>query len=128
MAISSIVGLLCLELVVIVAIAVALHRYSARKIARSFELNLIGQRYLTAQLYEEALTHFKESVEINRKVSYFWENLGDAYVKMDQLQEAISSYKEALKLDPNNRELFNKTATIQKDVKKQKTEQVEDHV
>lgn len=57
--------------------------------------------------YEEALEEFKNSLALAKtdeeKASIF-HNIGNTFLKNQKLQESISAYREALKLNPNDME------------------------
>ncbi len=57
--------------------------------------------------YEEALEEFKNSMSLAKtdedKASIF-HNIGNTFLKNQKLQESISAYREALKLNPNDME------------------------
>ena len=63
--------------------------------------NLYEKNRIVANV-DEAVLHLKKSAEINPKFHYAWLNLGVVYEHTDRYREALNSYKNVLKLEPEN--------------------------
>ncbi len=75
-----------------------------------------GQQLLSVadslQKEESNIEELKSLAQMNPDVFMRWINLGDAYLKMDQLENAMNSYKTALVLEPWNFALQNNIADL----------------
>lgn len=63
-------------------------------------LNIIGYDLLKMDATDDALKIFKLNVEEYPYAPNVYDSLGEIYVKLDQKEKAIESYKKALSLDP----------------------------
>jgi tetratricopeptide (TPR) repeat protein len=54
--------------------------------------------------YAEAIRHFEESIRLGDRTASAFYNLGNSYAQLKQLDKAIESYREAVKLDPRHLE------------------------
>ncbi|OIP89248.1 MAG: hypothetical protein AUK24_06530 [Syntrophaceae bacterium CG2_30_49_12] len=74
-------------------------------VSEAFELYQQGQEASGFGMYEEALSYFKKSLKINRRlnilcgISANLNEIGMAYDSLGQYDKALSHYKEALKID-----------------------------
>lgn len=57
--------------------------------------------------YENAIKHFRRSVEINPQYKFGWFNLGNCLDNLGRTDEALEAYKRALDVDPNYRDAAN---------------------
>jgi len=62
---------------------------------------------MDAQDLDKAFTHLKQSVALNPTYAPTWIELGGIYLVMEQLQEAIDSYSNAINLAEDNVFLYN---------------------
>lgn len=51
------------------------------------------------RLYQEAIECYKYALQIQESDPRVWNNLGNAYIEMDQFSQAIDAFKKALALD-----------------------------
>jgi tetratricopeptide (TPR) repeat protein len=67
----------------------------------------VGLHYLLAEDYEKALSYFIESTKRNpqKALSFFW--IGYCLGRLGQYQEAIEPYKQAIRIQPNDGEIYN---------------------
>ena len=75
-------------------------------------LFLIARIYLIERNYNKALEYINKSIAVvpNYPNSYLIK--GDAYVKLNKIPEAIDTYNEAGKLDPQNAKIWSKLGLI----------------
>ncbi len=97
----------------------------AKKAAELFEDDLRkGSAYYKANDFGKAIEHLSKVKNANGQY-----NLGNAYAKSGQFEQAINAYAESLKLDPKNedakanKELVEKLQKEQKDKKEQEQKQ-----
>lgn len=64
-------------------------------------LNLLGLIQTQSQNFEQAISYFTKAIEI-RPSSYYYENIGTAYFKLNDYDNAIISHKKALELEPDS--------------------------
>lgn len=70
-------------------------------------LNLLGLLKLQNNQYKEAIFYIEKATEL-KPCAYFFSNLGLSYCKNENFVEAITNYKKALNLEPDNFDaLFN---------------------
>ena len=69
----------------------------------SSSLELLGERLLLKQSYEEAVAIFKLAVEVNPNYTYGYFYLGKALEKQGKISEAINAYQTAVLKDKNSR-------------------------
>ena len=63
----------------------------------------VGLEYLQKGKVEDAINEFKLAMEEDPRNAEVYFDLGRAYHKTKNLKEAISAYKEVLKIDPNHK-------------------------
>jgi len=51
--------------------------------------------------YDQALSHFQESTQIDKSLPYPWYGIGNVYVCLEQNDQALKSYEKAIELDEN---------------------------
>ncbi len=73
-----------------------------------------GWVYYQQGNYESALLDLKRASEIVED-AVILEHLGDVYVKLGELDEAIATYKRVLAIDPKNRNVRKKLSNLQKE-------------
>lgn len=59
-----------------------------------------GQRFMKNEEYETAIQKYTESLKIDPKFAFAWDNLGICYRKLGKYDDAINSYTKSLELDP----------------------------
>ena len=69
---------------------------------KEFLYNLVGLSYFHQSLFDEAIKAFKKCLDINKKNFQCLVNLGSAYLKLLNFNQAEIYLKEALKLKPND--------------------------
>ena len=75
-------------------------------------LRYVANSQFVLEKYKESADAFKELQAVDTlKVDDFI-RLGDAYAKLKQNQAASAAYDEALRLDPDEKELYNKAASL----------------
>jgi len=65
-------------------------------------LNNLGVLYFRKGMYEEAIRHFKEAIEVDWKFALALENLRYLYAKTGLEDPEVVQWKEVVKQDPNN--------------------------
>jgi tetratricopeptide (TPR) repeat protein len=90
---------------------------AAQKVLKIDPKNGKAQRTIATSQF--VLKKYKESAESYKKLQTIdtlkvddFIRMGDANAEMKQSQAAIASYEEALRLDPNQKELYNKAASL----------------
>ncbi len=76
---------------------------SLNPVIRERNLNRLGYRYLSKDMFEEAINVFKINIELYPKSSNTYDSTGDAYLKMKDTVNAITYYKKSLSINPENR-------------------------
>lgn len=66
-----------------------------------------GSVYLARGEYDQAISEFNRTLEMNPIDSEAYKNRGTAYMKKGQYHEAIFDYTKALEIDPKNAEVYN---------------------
>ena len=69
--------------------------------ANTFLLNLIGVSYSKVKIYNEAQTYFEKAIEINPKVSEYYNNLGATLNVMSKFEAALYPLKKAVLINPS---------------------------
>lgn len=65
-------------------------------------LNALGYAHLyEANQPEKAIAYFKLNTELFPDIANCWDSLGEAYIKIDNKEEAITAYSKALSIQPN---------------------------
>ncbi|MDI6775844.1 MAG: CHAT domain-containing protein [Syntrophales bacterium] len=94
-----------IALSVMIPFRLALCQSKTEAVNEAFKLYQQGQDASQYGMYEEALSYFKKSLKINRKlnilrgVSANLNEIGMAYDSLGQYDKALSHYEEALKID-----------------------------
>jgi len=106
----------------------ALSKNNPQKAAELYPDNFgKGTAYFKAKNFEKAAEHLEKVSTSDGRY-----NLGNAYAQLGKIQEAIEAYKQALKLDPNNKdaqhnkEVLEKLAQDQQKDQKQKDQKQEE--
>ncbi len=60
----------------------------------------LARLYLTAEKYQDALDHVQKAIELNNNLAMTHNLKGTLHERLNQLDEAIESYKQAVKIDP----------------------------
>jgi tetratricopeptide (TPR) repeat protein len=66
-----------------------------------------GSVYLSKGEYDQAISEFNKTLEINPKDSGTYKNRGAAYMNKGQYDQAISDYTKALEINPKDAEVYN---------------------
>ena len=76
---------------------------SLSRVVNQSVLNRLGYRYLRERDYERALGIFTINMKLYPKSSNTYDSMADAYLRMKDTTNAISYYKKALSINPENR-------------------------
>ncbi len=76
---------------------------SLNPVIKQRNLNRLGYSYLSKNKFEKAINVFKINSELYPKSSNTYDSTGDAYLKMKDTLNAITYYKKALAINPENR-------------------------
>ncbi len=68
------------------------------------ELNQIGMKYLEKGDYDNAISRFKSSIDLDENVFETRYNLGVAYVSKEDYEDAIEQLELALQIKPDSKE------------------------
>ena len=52
--------------------------------------------------FEESANLFKKAIDLNPNYDEIWFAQGELFIRMGRINDAINSFKEAFKLDPNS--------------------------
>ena len=84
------------------------YRKALEKKPQSLEANYnVGNVLYKQNKYLDAASKYSSlanSTDNKREKAYIYHNMGNSYLKANKLGESISAYKEALKLNPSDRE------------------------
>jgi tetratricopeptide (TPR) repeat protein len=72
-----------------------------------------GARLYKQGRYKEAIDAFKEATQKDPGLLKAWENLGWSYHRAGRHQEAITTWRTVLKVEPRSKELLNEIGAIQ---------------
>ena len=61
----------------------------------------IGSHYLRIKNYREALTYFRQALELNKDEPLIWYSLGYAHGQLDENAQAVPFLQKAIELKPN---------------------------
>ncbi len=62
----------------------------------------LGNEYLKAQDFEQAITHFKKAIEFNQSFSAAWKLYAKALSENKQNNEAINAYEKGISIAEEN--------------------------
>lgn len=65
--------------------------------------NALGYSYFNLDKVEDSVKEYRKAVELQPGYVTAWNNLGDAYEKLKDFDNAYDAYKEALAYAPDNR-------------------------
>jgi Ca-activated chloride channel homolog len=104
-----------------------LYRKAIEKKPQSVEANYNTGNFLYKQnKYLDAASKYNallNSTTDKKEKAYIYHNLGNSYLKANQLKESIDAYKESLKLNPTDRETKFNLAYAQRMVQQQQQQQ-----
>lgn len=63
--------------------------------------------------YEQALKYYLKAVDTNNPDKVVFEHLGDLYLELNKIEKAIESYKNALKIDSDYKNVINKLKKLE---------------
>ena len=79
-----------------------------KKNPKSFVLyNLFGAVLANQKNFDDAITNYKKSIEINPNYAEGHNNLGGVLYKLGKFNDAIDSYRRAIKIKPDFAEAYN---------------------
>jgi len=67
------------------------------------ELNNLGVKYVSAELFSEAVLAFQRALQIDPGQATIYHNLSVAYDRMERFDDALDAVKKAVTLGPGNR-------------------------
>tara|TARA_Y100000590_G_scaffold446553_1_gene580446 strand:- start:231 stop:1889 length:1659 start_codon:yes stop_codon:yes gene_type:complete len=73
--------------------------------------NILGAILTKENKFDNAIIHFKKSVDLKSDYAEGYNNLGTAYQKLNNLKDALANYEKALKYKPNFAEAYNNSGT-----------------
>lgn len=76
---------------------------SLNPVIRQSDINRIGYNYIRAKNYDDALEIFKINAELYPNSSNVFDSLGEVYYLKKDTLSAISNFKKALSINPENR-------------------------
>ena len=77
-------------------------------------LNYFGYQFLNSNKIDIAIKLFKLNTELFPDIANTFDSMGEAYMKKGDKGNAVSNYKNALKLDPNNSRIKNILSDLEK--------------
>ncbi|KAA3609770.1 MAG: tetratricopeptide repeat protein [Calditrichaeota bacterium] len=80
--------------------------------------NSYGYFLINQKKYDLAIEKFNRQVELNPKSANSYDSLGDGYRAAGRLEEALASYKKAVKINPNFEASKNNIEELEKELKK----------
>jgi tetratricopeptide (TPR) repeat protein len=81
-------------------------------IARAGRLYCLGNALYVLKRYDEAITAYRESLQVHPEFAECWKNLGSAYHDRGDHAEARMAYEEVLKIEPRKFEALYSLATL----------------
>ena len=81
--------------------------------AQAQEYDELGMSLYRQGLYAKAITYFQNAVQADSTDWEGYENLGNAYFKINDNADALSAYQKSLQLNPNNSTLENIVQSMQ---------------
>lgn len=84
---------------------------------------ILGVFYLQKQNYEETRASFKHAIELNPKNIYAILGLATTYKNTNQYEKAIEVAKQALTIEPNNKDILEEIREYEESYKKWKEKQ-----
>ena len=61
----------------------------------------LGNIYLFSNNYEQSINIYRRATLLSPNNKDIWNNLGYAYMKLNNINEAKKSFKRAIEIDPN---------------------------
>ncbi len=80
-------------------------------------LNSLGYKLINQRHHRKAIAIFKANVEAFPESANVYDSLAEAYLYIDQFDNALENYKKSLKLDPNNENAKNMIGRIEERMK-----------
>jgi len=84
--------------------------------AEAHLMNLCGEVYHHDGQVDKAASYFEQAVDADASYARAWNNLGVAQLARDRLHDALSAFRNALRLDPHNTMLHNNIRALQKKI------------
>src|SRR5665213_802672 len=81
--------------------------------AQAQEYDELGMSLYRQGLYAKAISYFKNAVQADSTDWEGYENLGNAYFKINDNADALSAYQSSLQINPNNTTLENIVQSLQ---------------
>src|SRR5271154_2708700 len=69
------------------------------------EYDQAGMALFRAGLYEKSIQYFNNAVQADPNDEPGYQDMGDAYMKLDDKPNALKAYQQALQLNPDNQTL-----------------------
>ena len=60
----------------------------------------LGFVYMDMEQYDQAISAFQKSIDLDSKAPFPWNGLGNVYLKQKQYEQAISVYQKAIEINP----------------------------
>ena len=87
---------------------------SANVVVQESRLNSFGYGFLYSDQVEKAIQVFKINIELHPNSPITHNALGEAYIKIGAKEEALKSFRESLKIEPDNRFALKKILELEK--------------
>ena len=74
----------------------------------------LAQAQSKLNLIDEAIYSYKKAILINSKFSHGYNNLGNLYLSIGKINEALENFNSAIQIDGNNEFYFNRSRCFEK--------------
>ena len=114
-------------IIAIIAIVWVVAVYLVFNFVRGIAYYNRGIAYYAKDQYEQAISEFTKTIEINPKRAKAYYNRGIAYAKKDLYDQAISDYDKALEISPGDTKAHLSRGAIYCDVKSEYDQAISDY-